>query len=74
MKGSKRIVVAAAVFALIAAACSSSSSSGGTTSAAAGGASGGTYSVANCEPSTSLIPSNNYEACGSQVFEGSSSP
>jgi oligopeptide transport system substrate-binding protein len=69
MKGSKRIVVAAAVFALIAAACSSSSSSGGTTSAAGGGASGGTFSVANCEPSTSLIPSNNYEACGSQVFE-----
>src|SRR3954451_8580989 len=70
MRGSVRIVVVTMAFAVVAAACSSSSSSSGANSgSAAPGTQGGSFSVANCEPSTSLIPSNNYESCGTQVFE-----
>jgi oligopeptide transport system substrate-binding protein len=68
MKGAIRVVVAGLAFAMVAAACSSNSSSESGSSSAAG-TQGGSFSVANCEPSTSLIPSNNYEACGTQVFE-----
>jgi len=68
MRGSVRIVVVTMAFAVVAAACSSSSSSSSSGSAATG-TQGGTFSVANCEPATSLIPSNNYEGCGTQVFE-----
>src|SRR3954471_10300852 len=69
MRGSVRIVVVTMALAVVASACSSSSSSGGDTSSGATGTQGGTFSVANCEPATSLIPSNNYEGCGTQVFE-----
>src|SRR6476659_2286225 len=68
MRGSVRIVVVAMAVAVVAAACSSSSS-GSNSGSAAPGTQGGTFSVANCEPATSLIPSNNYEGCGTQVFE-----
>src|SRR3954471_14434187 len=70
MRGSVRIVVVTMAFAVVAAACSSSSSSSGANSgSAAPGTQGGSFSVANCEPATSLIPSNNYESCGTQVYE-----
>ncbi len=68
MKGFVKVVVATVVLVMIAAACSSNSSGGGTGTTAAPGAQGGTFSYVNCEPS-SLIPHNNYEACGGQVFE-----
>jgi oligopeptide transport system substrate-binding protein len=67
MRASVRVVVATAAFALVAAACSSSSSSGGN-NGGTGGAQGGTYSFVNCEPNH-LIPQNDYESCGSQVYE-----
>jgi ABC-type oligopeptide transport system substrate-binding subunit len=69
MRGSIRVIVAGMALMLVAAACSSDSSSTSSSSGAANGQQGGTFSVANCEPSTSLIPSNNYESCGTQVFE-----
>lgn len=68
MKGSVRVLVGAVALALVAGACGSNSS-GGASASSAPGTQGGTFSVANCEPSTSLIPQNNYEACGTQVFE-----
>jgi oligopeptide transport system substrate-binding protein len=68
MKGSVRALVGAVALALVAAACGSNTS-GGAASSAAPGTQGGTFSVANCEPATSLIPQNNYESCGTQVFE-----
>ena len=68
MRGFTKALVATVALVMIAAACSSNSTSGGATSASEG-TQGGTYSFANCEP-TSLIPQNNYESCGSQVFEG----
>jgi ABC-type oligopeptide transport system substrate-binding subunit len=64
-----KVVVAAVSLVVIAAACSSNSSGGTAGTSAAPGAQGGTYSLTNCEPNTSLIPQNNYESCGSQVFE-----
>jgi ABC-type oligopeptide transport system substrate-binding subunit len=54
---------------VIAAACSSNSSGGTAGTSAAPGAQGGSYSFVNCEPTT-LIPHNDYESCGSQVFQG----
>jgi oligopeptide transport system substrate-binding protein len=69
MRGSIRVIVVGMALAIVAAACSSNSSSTSSSSGAAPGGQGGTFSVANCEPATSLIPSNNYEACGTQVFE-----
>jgi oligopeptide transport system substrate-binding protein len=68
MRGSLRVIVVGMTLALVAAACSSNSSTSSSSGAAPAGQ-GGTFSVANCEPATSLIPSNNYEACGTQVFE-----
>ena len=67
MKGFTKALVATVALVMVAAACSSNSSSGGATTAASG-TQGGTFSFANCEPN-SLIPQNNYESCGSQVFE-----
>jgi len=70
MKGFTKALVATVALVLVAAACSSNSSSGGTTGSSSGtGTQGGTFSMVNCEPGTSLIPQNNYEACGSQVFQ-----
>ena len=69
MRGTTKALVGAVALVMIAAACSSNSSSGGGATSASAGTQGGTYSFANCEP-TSLIPQNNYESCGSQVFEG----
>ncbi len=70
MKQVTRWVATAGVLAILAVACSSGGGGGGATPAASAGpgVQGGTYSFANCEP-TSLIPQNNYESCGSQVFE-----
>jgi oligopeptide transport system substrate-binding protein len=68
MRGFTRALVASVALVMIAAACSSNSTSGGGATSASAGTQGGTYSFANCEP-TSLIPQNNYESCGSQVFE-----
>jgi oligopeptide transport system substrate-binding protein len=69
MRSLARVLVGTLALAIVAAACSSNSSSGGGGTSAAPGSQGGTFSVANCEPATSLIPQNNYEACGTQVFE-----
>lgn len=69
MRGFTKVVVAAVSLVMIAAACSSKSSSEGTNTSAPAGAQGGTYSYVNCEPTT-LIPHNDYESCGSQVFQG----
>jgi oligopeptide transport system substrate-binding protein len=66
MRGSIRVVVVGFALALVAAACGSSSSGGGS---ATEGQQGGTYSYANCEP-THLIPQNDYEACGTQAYQG----
>jgi peptide/nickel transport system substrate-binding protein/oligopeptide transport system substrate-binding protein len=52
---------------LVAAACSNSSS-GGTDNGGGTGTSGGTYSFVNCEP-THLVPGNDYESCGTQVYQ-----
>lgn len=63
-------VAASAALALFAVACNSGGGGGkasGSPSASAG-AQGGTYSFVNCEPQT-LIPHNDYESCGAQVFE-----
>jgi len=67
MRGSLRVLVVGLSLALVGAACSNNSSGGsGTTTE---GQQGGTYSLANCEP-THLIPHNDYEACGTQVYQG----
>ena len=68
MRGTTKALVGAVALVMVAAACSSNSSSGGGATSAGAGTQGGTYSFANCEP-TSLIPQNDYESCGSQVFE-----
>ena len=67
MRGSLRVLVVGLSLALVGAACSSNSSGGG--GSATEGQQGGTYSLANCEP-THLIPHNDYEACGTQVYQG----
>lgn len=71
MKRISAWVAAAAAVAMFAVACSSGGGGGqaSTSSSAPAGTQGGTYSFVNCEP-TSLIPHNDYESCGSQVFEG----
>jgi oligopeptide transport system substrate-binding protein len=70
MRGFTKALVASVALVMIAAACSSNSSTGGQGStSAAPGTQGGTFSFANGEPTTSLIPQNNYEQYGSQVFE-----
>jgi len=69
MKGFVKVVVTAVSLVMLAAACSSNTSSGGGATSAEPGAQGGTYSFVNCEPTT-LIPHNDYESCGSQVFQG----
>jgi len=63
-------VATAVAVAMVTVACSSGGGGGGSagSTSAPPGAQGGTYSFANGEP-TSLIPQNNYEAYGSQVFE-----
>jgi len=68
MKGSLRVLVVGLALALVGAACSSNSSGSegdGTTS----GQQGGTYSLYNGEPNH-LIPQNDYESAGTQVFQG----
>lgn len=67
MKGWARMLVVGVAVAIVATACSSNNSTSSNASAPSG-TQGGTYSVQNCEPSH-LIPHNDYESCGSQVFE-----
>jgi len=69
MRGFNKALVATVTLVIVAAACSSKSSSGANSSSSGTGAQGGTYSFVNCEPQT-LIPHNDYESCGSQVFQG----
>lgn len=76
MRGSSKVVMAALALMLVAAACTSDTADEGagetgepTGATGATAAQGGTYSFVNCEPTT-LIPHNNYEACGAQVFQG----
>ncbi|MEP6972828.1 MAG: ABC transporter substrate-binding protein [Actinomycetota bacterium] len=68
MRGYTKALVATVVLVMVAAACSSKSSGGDTNTSAAPGASGGTFSFVNAEPNT-LIPQNDYESAGGQVFE-----
>jgi len=68
MRGSVRVLGATVALVLVAAACSSNSSSG-TDNGGGTGTSGGTYSFVNCEP-THLVPGNDYESCGTQVYQG----
>jgi len=69
MKGFSKALVATVSLVMVTAACSNNNNGGGSSTSAAPGAKGGSFSFANCEPYTSLIPQNNYEGCGSQVFE-----
>src|SRR2546427_1060367 len=64
----KRTIVTAVSFILLGAACGGGGGGSANPSASTQGQQGGTYSFANCEP-TKLIPQNDYESCGSQVFE-----
>lgn len=64
-------VAATAALAIFAASCGGGGGGGGGStgsSSAPPGTQGGTYSYANAEPS-SLIPQNDYESAGGQVFE-----
>jgi oligopeptide transport system substrate-binding protein len=63
-------VAAAAAMAMFAVGCSSGGGGGqaSASSSASAGTQGGTFSYANTEP-TSLVPQNDYEAGGAQVFE-----
>jgi ABC-type oligopeptide transport system substrate-binding subunit len=71
------LIVPVIVLGMIAVACSSGGGGESTTgpSGAASGASGeaaqgGSFSFANCEPGGPLVPQNNYDSCGAQVFNG----
>jgi ABC-type oligopeptide transport system substrate-binding subunit len=67
MRGSLRVLVVGLAVTFVAAACSSNSSGGGSGDTA--GQQGGTYSFYNGEPNH-LIPQNDYESAGTQVFQG----
>src|SRR3954453_531113 len=66
MRGSLRVLAVGLSLAFVAAACSSNSSGGASESP---GQQGGTYSFYNGEPNH-LIPQNDYESAGTQVFQG----
>jgi oligopeptide transport system substrate-binding protein len=68
MKGSLRVLVVGLAFALVGAACSSNSSGSGGDGTSSG-QQGGTFSIYNGEPNH-LIPQNDYESAGTQVFQG----
>jgi ABC-type oligopeptide transport system substrate-binding subunit len=68
MRGSSKVVVAALALVMVAAACGSDTTDEEGEPSGPIVVQGGTYSAWNCEPS-SLIPHNNYEACGGQVFQ-----
>ncbi len=66
MRGSVRVLVGAVALALVAGACGSDTSGGDNGNVT--GTSGGTYSYYNGEP-THLIPQNDYDSAGAQVFQ-----
>lgn len=69
MSRGTKLVGAVIVMALVGVACKSGGTSGPTGPTASGGPAqqGGEYTFANCEPQH-LTPQNDYEGCGSQVF------